>query len=184
MVSLSHRHLPDHPVPAVSRWIDQRSNPPVRKGCCDRCWRLPRGFAWAGISEKYETTALRGFPPPGGIGEPRRIRKVLQPLMAIVFAFRDGRSLNRESIAAGFAGWFRIYSTDRSLEVRERSARRERHGLWGRPGPDAAVGFSGEQTAQNNRQRKFCPGELIKLPLGHLFFKAAGSAVAKSYSMW
>lgn len=42
----------------------------------------------------------------------------------------DGRSLNRELVAAGFAWWYRKYSTDRDLEERERLARAARRGLW------------------------------------------------------
>jgi len=47
----------------------------------------------------------------------------------------DGRSLNRELVAAGYAWWYRKYSTDRSLEALEQTARRERRGLWGAPNP-------------------------------------------------
>jgi endonuclease YncB( thermonuclease family) len=80
---------------------------------------------------------------------------VLQPLMAIVFVFRDGRSLNRELIAAGFAWWFRKYSTDRSLEVLEQSARRERHGLWVGRGPMPPWDF------RVNNQRRQLNGEIL-----------------------
>jgi endonuclease YncB( thermonuclease family) len=45
----------------------------------------------------------------------------------------DGRSLNRELVAAGFAWWYRKYSTDRSLETLEQTARKERRGLWAAP---------------------------------------------------
>ena len=47
----------------------------------------------------------------------------------------DGRSLNRELIAAGFAWWFRRHSNDRSLETLEREARTVRRGLWADPDP-------------------------------------------------
>ncbi len=42
----------------------------------------------------------------------------------------DGRSLNRELVAAGLAWWYRNYSTDRSLEALEQTARISRRGLW------------------------------------------------------
>ncbi|MHB8836951.1 MAG: thermonuclease family protein [Candidatus Methylomirabilia bacterium] len=42
----------------------------------------------------------------------------------------DGRSLNRELVSAGFAWWYRTYSTDRSLEALERTARTSSRGLW------------------------------------------------------
>jgi len=47
----------------------------------------------------------------------------------------DGRSLNRELVAAGFAWWYRRYSADRSLEALEQRARKERRGLWADPNP-------------------------------------------------
>ena len=47
----------------------------------------------------------------------------------------DGRSLNRELVAAGFAWWFRRHSTDRVLEALEREARTARRGLWADPDP-------------------------------------------------
>ena len=59
-----------------------------------------------------------------GKGKDRYDRELAEVLLP------DGRSLNRELIAAGFAWWFRKYSTDRSLEVLEQSARRARRGLW------------------------------------------------------
>ena len=47
----------------------------------------------------------------------------------------DGRSLNRELVAAGYAWWFRRYSTDRGLESLEQAARRARRGLWADENP-------------------------------------------------
>ena len=47
----------------------------------------------------------------------------------------DGRSLNRELVAAGLAWWFRRHSTDRGLEGLEREARAARRGLWADPDP-------------------------------------------------
>lgn len=42
----------------------------------------------------------------------------------------DGRSLNRELVRAGFAWWFRKYSSDQELARLEAEARAERRGLW------------------------------------------------------
>jgi len=47
----------------------------------------------------------------------------------------DGRSLNRELVSAGLAWWYRKYSTDRTLESLERSAREARRGLWADANP-------------------------------------------------
>ena len=58
----------------------------------------------------------------------------------------DGRSLNRELVAAGFAWWYRKYSTDRDLGALEQQAREQRRGLWADPEPDAAVGLPGGRT--------------------------------------
>lgn len=49
----------------------------------------------------------------------------------------DGRSLNRELVAAGYAWWFRRYSGDVSLGVLEDQARLDRRGLWADPAPVA-----------------------------------------------
>jgi endonuclease YncB( thermonuclease family) len=53
----------------------------------------------------------------------------------------DGRSLNRELVAAGFAWWYRKYSTDRTLEALEQTARKKRRGLWADPDPVAPWDF-------------------------------------------
>jgi len=49
----------------------------------------------------------------------------------------DGRSLSRELVRAGYAWWYRQYSTDGTLEDLERHARGARAGLWtdGHPVP-------------------------------------------------
>jgi len=47
----------------------------------------------------------------------------------------DGRSLNRELVAAGCAWWYRKYSNDRTVEALEREARAARRGLWAAPNP-------------------------------------------------
>jgi endonuclease YncB( thermonuclease family) len=47
----------------------------------------------------------------------------------------DGRSLNRELVAAGFAWRFRRHSADPVLEAVEREARLARRGLWADPEP-------------------------------------------------
>jgi micrococcal nuclease len=47
----------------------------------------------------------------------------------------DGRVLNREVVRAGFAWWFRRYSTDASLGELEAEARAAKRGLWADPHP-------------------------------------------------
>jgi endonuclease YncB( thermonuclease family) len=47
----------------------------------------------------------------------------------------DGRSLNRELVAAGYAWWYRIYSSDQGLKALEKEARASRRGLWADPNP-------------------------------------------------
>lgn len=47
----------------------------------------------------------------------------------------DGRSLNRELVAAGYAWWYKQYSKDKSLGELEAEARRERRGLWAEEAP-------------------------------------------------
>ena len=42
----------------------------------------------------------------------------------------DGRNLNREIVAAGYAWWYRKYSADQSLGRLEEEAQRGRRGLW------------------------------------------------------
>jgi len=53
----------------------------------------------------------------------------------------DGRSLNRELVAAGYAWWYRKYSTDSTLEALEQMARKARRGLWADPDPVAPWDF-------------------------------------------
>ena len=53
----------------------------------------------------------------------------------------DGRSLNRELVAAGLAWWYRKYSTDRTLEALELAARRAHRGLWSDTGAVAPWDF-------------------------------------------
>ena len=47
----------------------------------------------------------------------------------------DGRSLNRELVSAGYAWWYRKYSSDRSLEALAQAAREARLGLWADANP-------------------------------------------------
>jgi endonuclease YncB( thermonuclease family) len=47
----------------------------------------------------------------------------------------DGRVLNREVVRAGFAWWFRRYSTDASLGELEAEARAAKRSLWADPHP-------------------------------------------------
>lgn len=66
----------------------------------------------------------------------------------------DGRSLNRELVAAGFAWWYRKHSTDRSLEALELSARGARRGLWAAADPVPPWDFrEGNQRRQDGVER-------------------------------
>lgn len=47
----------------------------------------------------------------------------------------DGRNLNRELLAAGYAWWYRRYSRDLRLAVLEWMARWRKRGLWQDPHP-------------------------------------------------
>lgn len=49
----------------------------------------------------------------------------------------DGRSLNRDIVRAGYAWWYRKYSSDASLGELEQEARIARRGLWRDPKPTA-----------------------------------------------
>lgn len=45
----------------------------------------------------------------------------------------NGRSLNRELVRAGYAWWYRKYSSDTSIGLLESEARAARRGLWADP---------------------------------------------------
>jgi endonuclease YncB( thermonuclease family) len=47
----------------------------------------------------------------------------------------DGRDLGRELVRAGYAWWFRRYSTDARIAALEARARAARRGLWADPDP-------------------------------------------------
>lgn len=47
----------------------------------------------------------------------------------------DGRSLNRELVRAGYAWWYRKYSSDTTLGLLESEARAASRGLWVDPNP-------------------------------------------------
>ena len=47
----------------------------------------------------------------------------------------DGRSLNRELVAAGLAWWYRRYSSDQSIGALEQGARNAHRGLWSEDNP-------------------------------------------------
>lgn len=49
----------------------------------------------------------------------------------------DGRSLNQELVRAGYAWWFRKYSSDIRLARLEEEARQDRRGLWADAAPTA-----------------------------------------------
>jgi endonuclease YncB( thermonuclease family) len=65
----------------------------------------------------------------------------------------DGRSLNRELVAAGYAWWYRKYSTDGILEVLEREARGSRRGLWADPDPTPPWDFRAKNPRSPGRGR-------------------------------
>lgn len=56
----------------------------------------------------------------------RKVAEVILP---------DGRSLNRDLIRAGYAWWYRKYSSDATLGALESEARGDRRGLWADPNP-------------------------------------------------
>lgn len=47
----------------------------------------------------------------------------------------DGRNLNRELVATGYAWWYRDYSKDKSMGQLEAVAKEKRLGLWADPNP-------------------------------------------------
>lgn len=47
----------------------------------------------------------------------------------------DGRSLNQELIRAGYAWWYRKYSSNLTLGALEEDARKDKKGLWVDPNP-------------------------------------------------
>lgn len=47
----------------------------------------------------------------------------------------DGRNLNKELVRAGYAWWYRKYSSDQTLAALEIEARNARRGLWSDPAP-------------------------------------------------
>ena len=49
----------------------------------------------------------------------------------------DGRSLSQELVRAGYAWWFRKYSSDIRLARLEEEARQDRRGLWADAAPQA-----------------------------------------------
>jgi len=65
----------------------------------------------------------------------------------------DGRSLNRELVSAGYAWWFRKYSSDRSLEELEQAARLSRRGLWADSDPVPPWEFRVSNPRQPGRGR-------------------------------
>ena len=65
----------------------------------------------------------------------------------------DGRSLNRELVSAGFAWWYRKYSSDRGLESLEQAARKARRGLWADSGPVPPWDFRVRGSGPPGRER-------------------------------
>jgi len=67
-----------------------------------------------------------------------------------VVLLSDGRSLNRELVAAGLAWWYRRYDPDDEvLAALEREAREARRGLWTDPRPVAPWDFRAARRPPN-----------------------------------
>jgi micrococcal nuclease len=58
----------------------------------------------------------------------------------------NGRSLNRELVAAGLAWWYRRYSSDQSFGVLEQEARAAQRGLWADRTPTPPWNWRKERT--------------------------------------
>lgn len=65
----------------------------------------------------------------------------------------DGRNLNRDIIKAGYAWWYRKYSSDASLGELEESARIARRGLWRDPKPVPPWEWRAEQRSGGTTSR-------------------------------
>ncbi len=65
-------------------------------------------------------------------------------------ALLDGRVLNRELVANGFA-WHKRYSSDLGLARLEETARAQKRGLWVDAHPVAPWGFRRLETQKNQR---------------------------------
>lgn len=100
----------------------------------------------------------------------------------------DGRSLNRELVRAGYAWWYRKYSSDTTLGILESEARTTRRGLWADPTPvtpwdwrrgEKKVASQGEPTqifpgsARECSQKRFCK-EMSSCEEATFFLKICG----------
>lgn len=100
----------------------------------------------------------------------------------------DGKSLNRELVSAGYAWWFRKYSSDTTLGQLESKARASRLGLWTDSNPvppwewrhgekkvasptEPMQGFSGD--ARECRQKRLCK-EMISCEEAMFFLRDCG----------
>jgi endonuclease YncB( thermonuclease family) len=99
-----------------------------------------------------------------------------------------GRSLNRELVRAGYAWWYRKYSSDRTLGLLEAEAQAARRGLWAEPNPvppwdwrhgdnkSASPGKPAQSFLKNARecgQKRYCK-EMISCEEAMFFLKDCG----------
>lgn len=100
----------------------------------------------------------------------------------------DGRSLNRELVRAGYAWWYRKYSSDTTLGLLESEARAASLGLWADPNPvppwewrhgEKKVASPGEPTqsflgkARECGQKRYCK-EMISCEEAIFFLRDCG----------
>ncbi len=92
------------------------------------CPELAQAFGWK--AKQYTSDLVLGK----AVRLVEKGRDKYGRVLAEVF-LADGRSLNRELVAAGSAWWYRKHSSDRGLEALEREARAARRGLWATQDP-------------------------------------------------
>jgi micrococcal nuclease len=86
-----------------------------------------KNFTSGLASGKYVTLISKGSDRYG-----RTIGEIILP---------DGKSLNKELVANGFAWYYRAYANDPQLGFLENDARRLERGLWSQPNPTAPWDF-------------------------------------------
>jgi micrococcal nuclease len=92
----------------------------------------------------------------------------------------DGRSLNKELVANGFAWYYRAYAKDPQLGYLENDAKRLEKGLWSQPNPTPPWDFRKNKRENSSKiQQKSQP----KIPsdAGHEVFICPGSS--KTYHL-
>ena len=67
-------------------------------------------------------------------------------------ALLDGRSLNKELVANGFAWYYRAYANDPKLGYLENDARRLEKGLWSHPNPTPPWDFRKDKRKGGNKK--------------------------------